>query len=306
MQLSLTALLCLLVSGTDARRELSIMEQGSRQVVIKGKGADDIRWYTLSLANGVPSLEIRGGKQDNVAAAKARVRLALDAVSESGAGERLGLAGSEAYWGPIRIDKQSEQDSGRIVLRSTMTRPEKDVAGNFFVMELQALVDRDSDDFVLRPMIQNFPYDYAKGKGILSLEQSVDATTAAKARLSIGSDGLVGIGSFGSLAVDTDSVYEDGNPGTIKAPRPSSKDAAAKSINIQFATTRPKNATFTERLIFNPQAMQLDLSEKEKEGDSGKIKGATANGAASGYIQGSSALLGLSVAMLAGALALVY
>lgn len=314
MQTSLTTLALAFLSCVAAERELTIVKKDGKHVVVKGKGqgqGQDTLWYTLSLTNGIPALEIKGSEKDDETTAKARMQLALNTVSESGLSEKFSLAGSESYWTDIKIEEQGDaKDLKQIILRSTMVRPEKDVAGNFFTIELQASVDRNSDGFTLHPMIQNFPYDYAKGKGILLLEQSVEATT--KAALSAGSDGIVSVGSFGSVQVDTESAFEDGNPGTIKGPSVGGKDSAGgrakgmKSqdggINIQFSTSRPKNATFTERLSFNPHLMKLDLTEK-KDLDEG-IKGASASGAPS-PLQGSS-LLGLGAAVVAGIIAFMY
>lgn len=301
MHLSIASLSLAFLGIVYAARDLSIVKQDGKQVVIKAKGTTDTLWFTVALQNGVPSFEIKGSAKGEESLAKNRMQLTWANVLEQDSDKRMSLSGTQAYWSDIQIHKSSD----RISLNATMVHPEKDLAGNNFTILLDAMVDKDSDSFTLRPMIQNYPY--AGTKGILSLEQSIDTTTSAK--LSAGSGGQVRAGDYGDLQVLFDSGIEDGNQEIIRAPRFQSQGGSrikqladeSKEFVVDFISTRPKNVTFVEQLKYNPKAMKIAEQVEQKE-PLDTLKGMTTNGVASHQLTsvavGSALFLGALLCLL--------
>lgn len=283
MHLLLVAVLSLILVGVaHAGRELSIAKQDGKRVVIKAKGKSDLLWFAVAIQGGIPSFEIKGNTKDEESSATSRMQLTLANVFEEGSAQRMSLAGTQAYWSDIQV--QREDSTGQISLRATMVHPDKDIAGDHFTVLLEATVHKDSDSFLIRPMIQNYPY--SEGKGKLLLGQAVDAT--APATLTPSTTGQISAGDYGAIQILLDSAIEDGNPEALKGPRVASdKGSRIKQLAsdpreflVEFNSIRPKNATFVERLTLNPHAVKIaDQDDKKVPPDN--VKGMSTNGSAS-------------------------
>ncbi|PJF18883.1 hypothetical protein PSACC_01292 [Paramicrosporidium saccamoebae] len=300
MQLSLTTLAFAFISIVSAR-DLSIAKKDSKQVTIKSKGTGEVLWFSLSISNGVPLFEIKGSEKDDESGAKANVQLALEDFNEQGAKKCLSLAGTQGYWSDINVEQVGEDSKkpNQVILRSTMTHQDKDIAGNYFVLALEASIDKDGDAFEIRQQIQNFPY--TDGKGVLDAGQLISSSHKGNAKKDASKITL----ASGGLAVIADSAIEDGTPTTIKAVRMDEAKGAPRSglceqskrAHVEFGAVRPKNATYSERLVFYPNSIKIVQEQKPDTKGEPKdhVKGMTLNGAApSGAIS-----LGLGASLLA-------
>lgn len=290
MIISFSTLAVALLSLVSAR-ELSIVRKDSNQVLIKSKGSNDTLWFSLSIKDGVPTFEVRGSKEDNEDDAKANVQLAMENVHERDGGASYSLQGKQSHWDDLTVETQSGEKSPRqITLHGRMVRPEKDIAGNYFTVLLTAIIDEESSELSIRPMIQNFPYAYKEGKGLLAFKQLL--ISSSKVSKKEGANGAATfIGSAGDLLVLKESAFEDGNPGQLRDTKlieakdehgREQTDAVSKKIaEVQFATVRPKNVTFTEKLVLDPNFIKSAHPDREPKAEKDKIKGMSINAAVS-------------------------
>lgn len=280
MQLSLATLAYAFISIVAAR-DLSVVKQDAKKVIVKSKSDADTLWFILGINNGVPSFEIKGTDKDVEADARASVHLALDSISEEGAKTAMSLAGTQAYWSDIHVDTIGEDKNklDRVIIHSNMIHTEKDISGNYFQVRVEALIEKDGKSFNIRPMIQNFPYNYAEGKGILSVSQLIGSTLQSNASMAQNKIAM----STGELVVIPESAFEDGNPTTVKQIKFCGKDtqgiqgcSVIRRTDVTFGALRPKNATFAEQLIFNQQSIKIPQEVRGETKD--KVKGMTING----------------------------
>lgn len=271
-----------------AGRELSIVRRDGNHVVVKSKGNTNYLWFSMSVEDGVPQFIIKGSQKDDESSAKANVQLRMENVHEAGS-VGYPLQGTQPYWSEIGMEEVPSSDSKcpkQMILRSRMVHQDQDIAGNYFSFILEAIVDENAHEFSIRPMIQNFPYARVDGKGKLDLTQMFMSSRSAGPKLAMGKGSFSS--PFGSLQVNENSAIEDGNPGVI-APPQTRKEKQKKGMRamevsessnmaeIEFQTTRPKNATFEERLVFNMDSIKLPIAGLEKDEAKDKMKGMTIN-----------------------------
>lgn len=297
MQLSLITLAFL---SLVAARDLSVAKKDGKQVTIKSKGTGEVLWFSLSISNGVPLFEIKGSEKDEESGAKANVQLAIEDFNEQGAKKCMRLAGTQGYWSDISVEQVGEDSKkpNQVILRSTMTHQDKDIAGNYFLLALEAIIDKDGDAFEIRQQIQNFPY--TDGKGILDAGQLFSSSHKGDAKKDASKITL----ASGGLVVIADSAIEDGTPTTVKAVNMDEAKGAprsglceqSKQTHVEFGAIRPKNATYSEKLVFFPNSIKIVQSKSDTKSEpKDRIKGMTLNGAApSGAIS-----LGLGASLLA-------
>lgn len=303
MRLCSTAL-GLALLGLASARELAVFRKEPKRVIVKSKGDGNFLWFSLSIQDGVPVFEIKGGDSDRESGAKAKVRLAMSNVREQDAEASYSLRGTQGYWGDIGVETRGgeKQQPQQIILHSRMVHPEKDIAGNYFTILLSAVIEEHAHEFSIRPMIQNFPYARRGGKGVLVFDQVLASSLGARE-----GNGATSQGPTGDLIMLRDSALEDGNPGQLRdAKLVAAKDRQEKVLpeaeegrlaEVQFATTRPKNATFVERLVFDPKSIKLVHTGEESRSEKDKIKGMSiSNASAPGGLV--SSLVGAAMAML--------
>jgi len=303
MKLLISSLGLTLLNLVSAR-ELSIVRKEPKQVVVRSKGDANFLWFSLSIKDGVPMFEIKGCDDDRESGAKAKVQLAMSNVREQETGSSYSFRGTHGYWDDISVEtKSGEKQPEQIVLHSRMVHPEKDIAGNYFTILLSAVIDKNAHEFNIRPMIQNFPYARQGGKGALMFDQVLASSLEGAAKRE--GNGAAPQGSTGNLIVLKDSALEDGNPGQLrdaklveiknKQEKVLSEADSRKLAEVQFATTRPKNVTFVEKLIFEPKSIKLAHIEDESKSEKDKIKGMSISNASVDLV---ASLTGAAMAML--------
>lgn len=297
MHFYLTIVSATLFGLTLCAKDFAVLKKDSKHVLVKAKGNSGFLFYSFSIQNGIPRLEIRGNDKDDEKTAESKVQLALDNVAEAESDDKINLAGTQEFWSDIGVEEKTGESSDKqMILRSNMVHTDKDIAGNYFTLQIVAVIGEESDSFKIRPIIQNFPFKpTSKGKGILSISQSLEGSE--KVELSSSGNDKINVGTFGHLHIDIESGIEDGNPGSIrglrlgkaektKSPRGTieAKSEHSNEVMIDFASVRPKNATFVEQLTFNPHAVKAVVPVKEPPT---KVKSQNVNSA--------SKLAGLSV-----------
>lgn len=283
------ATLTLTLLGLVSARELSVARKDPKHILIKSKGSNEVLWFSLSIKDGVPIFEVKGGKEDKEDKAKTKIQLAMNNVHERDGGASYNLQGMQNRWDDIRIETQSGAKSPKqITLHSRMVRPEKDIAGNYFTILLTATVDENAHEFSIRPMIQNFPYAYKEGKGLLAFKQLLTFSPGISTKE--GASGATFIGSAGNLLMLRESALEDGNPGQlldaklVEVKAEQGREQADVVFNrlaeVQFATVRPKNVTFVEKLVLDPKSIKPVHPDSESRAEKDKIKGMSFSAAA--------------------------
>lgn len=276
---------------------LSVLNSFKDRVVIKGQKGKHSLIYTVSIPEGVPLVQI--AKEEGEGTSDAKIQLAISKVSETKGKVSLPFQGSKMFWESLKVDETNPQ---RIVVTGRMTRKEKDIAGNFYVYDLEAEVEDGS--IKVNQYIQNFPYT------TYGLANGADEGNRLVVEELLGSSahidqpefeaGLIVMDKVGELTNLSKRAYEDGEPVDVTQVHVGPGDAGKMSflkssltlsrVKMQFDANSPKNATIIQELRFDPEGAAK--AQKNTDELESKKKSTAQKSDASSVL--ASAILGFS------------